>query len=774
MANSDFKPAELSRNALTVLKKRYLRKSEQGEIIETPDEMFWRVARNIASADSFCDPEADVEARTEEFYRLMVSLEFLPNSPTLMNAGLALQQLSACFVLPVEDSISSIFEAVKQAALIHQSGGGTGFSFSRLRPRGDIVHSTMSTASGPVSFMKVFNEGTETIKQGGKRRGANMGVLRVDHPDIMEFIRAKENYESLTNFNISVVLTEDFMRALENDEEYDLINPRTKQVVDIPGKEKRLRARDVFDQIVKMAWRNGDPGIVFLDRVNAANPTPLLGEIESTNPCGEQPLLPFESCNLGSINLAKMVKKGQIDYERLERVIRTAVRFLDNVIDMNKYPLPQIEEMTKGNRKIGLGVMGFADMLVRLGVPYNSEQAIAVAEEVMKFIDDKAKETSAELAEERGVFPNFKGSVYDVPGGPKMRNATVTTIAPTGSISIIAGASSGIEPYFALVFHKKHILGGEQLVEVNPLFEKVAKERGFYSEELMQRMAERGSCQGLAEVPQDMQRLFVTAHEISSEWHVRIQAAFQKYVDNAVSKTTNLPHDATEEEVRRAYRLAYELGTKGLTIYRDGSRPKQVLNLAARKEDVQEPAAELKAVVEISGLRDTLFEKGPQKQALKPRPHVVSGKTYRQKTPLGTAFITVTDDGESGEPLEVFINIGKAGSDTAAVAEALGRLISLCLRLLSPLPQTERVKEMVGQLSGIGGGRSLGYGPNRVRSLPDAIARVLAEHIGLAKREINHGQLPLPMGDLCPECGQATLVTEEGCHTCYTCGFSDC
>ncbi|MFQ5801110.1 MAG: adenosylcobalamin-dependent ribonucleoside-diphosphate reductase, partial [Candidatus Hydrothermarchaeales archaeon] len=488
-----------------------------------------------------------------------------------------------CFVIPVGDSISGIFEAVKDMALIHQSGGGTGFSFSRLRPRGDVVKSTRGIASGPVSFMKVFDAATDVIKQGGRRRGANMGILRVDHPDIIEFITAKEKEGILTNFNISAGVTDEFMKAVEKDEEYSLVNPRTGAVI------KELRARDVFDLIATMAWRTGDPGIVFLDRINRANPTPLVGEIESTNPCGEQPLLAYESCNLGSINLSKMVKDGRIDYEKLESTIKHCVRFLDNVIDASRFPLKEIERMTKANRKIGLGIMGFAEMLIQLGVPYDSDEAVTTGKKLMKFIGEKAIVASVELGEEKGSFPNFPGSIWEKRGYKHMRNATLTTIAPTGTISIIANTTSGIEPLFAVSFIR-NVMEGTKLLEVNPLFEGVAKEHGFYSKDLMIKLAKVGSPKDLSEIPDDTKRLFVTALDIAPEWHVKMQAAFQKHVDNAVSKTVNLPRDATIEDVRRIYLLAYKLGCKGITVYRYGSKTEQVLSIrpAYIKEEMEE------------------------------------------------------------------------------------------------------------------------------------------------------------------------------------------
>lgn len=560
---------KLSLNAISVLERRYLLKDEYGRVIETPSQMFRRVAKAIATVEATYDKSANMESVEEGFYKVMANLAFLPNSPTLMNAGTNIGQLSACFVLPVGDSIEEIFDALKNMALIHKSGGGTGFSFSNLRPRGDVVKSTMGVASGPVSFMKIFDVATDVIKQGGRRRGANMGVLRVDHPDVIEFITAKEKEGILTNFNISVGVTDEFMEAVENDGYYSLVNPRNGNVV------KRLKAGAIFDLMATAAWKTGDPGLIFLDEINRKNPTPHVGIIEATNPCGEVPLLPYESCNLGSINLSKMVRNGEIDWERLRETIRIAVHFLDNVIDANKYPLPQIEESTKANRKIGLGVMGFAELLIKLGVPYDSEEAIATAEKIMSFISEEARRRSVELGEERGSFPNFTGSIWEKMGYKNMRNATVTSIAPTGTISIIAGTSSGIEPLFAVAFIRNVM--GTQLFEVNPLFEQMAKERGFYSMDLIAKITRTGSIQGLNEVPPDVKRLFVTALEIAPEWHVRMQATFQKYTDNAVSKTVNLPYEATIDDVRRIFMMAWKLKCKGITVYRYGSKAEQVL-----------------------------------------------------------------------------------------------------------------------------------------------------------------------------------------------------
>lgn len=561
---------KLGVNAVSVLKRRYLVKDEQGRVVETPSQLFRRVAHVVAAPDRAYNPEADLASIEEEFYQMMAGLEFLPNSPALMNAGTDIGQLAACFVIPVEDDMNGIFTSLRDMALIHQSGGGTGFSFSRLRPKGDLVKTTMGVASGPVSFMSIFDEATNTIKQGGRRRGANMGILRVDHPDILEFITSKSKAGRLENFNISVAVTDSFMDAVKSGGEYELVNPRTGQAT------KTLRARDVFDMIVAMAWQSGDPGLVFIDKINDTNPTPLVGQIESTNPCGEVPLLPYESCNLGSINLARMITGGELDYAKLGRVVRSAVHFLDNVIDASRYPLPEITSVTRANRKIGLGVMGLADALIELGIPYDSEVALEFAREVMGFIFNEAEEMSRDLAEERGAFDNYGGSVWGVPGARPRRNATVTSVAPTGTISIIAGCSSGIEPLFGVAF-VRDVMEGTRLLEVNTEFERIAEERGFYSRDLMLEIAHKGSIQEIPGIPEDIKRLFVTSMDIDPAWHVRMQAAFQKNVDNAVAKTVNLPREATPEDVRRIYWSAYESGCKGITIYRYGSKPEQVL-----------------------------------------------------------------------------------------------------------------------------------------------------------------------------------------------------
>jgi len=566
----------LSKNALEVLRARYLIKDEGGNIIETPSELFRRVAYNIARAELLYNENANVTILANEFYKMMSRLKFLPNSPTLMNAGTKLGQLSACFVIPIKDSIEGILRPALYMGLIQQSGGGTGFSFSKLRPKGDIVKTTMGKASGSVSFMQVFNIVTDVIKQGGKRRGANMGILKVDHPDIKEFITAKLDNASFTNFNLSVAITDDFMEKVKKNQKYELINPRTGKTAE------HLPAREIFDLIISSAWMTGDPGIVFIDEINRHNPTPHIGHIESTNPCGEQPLLPFESCNLGSINVSKFVKNRAIQWNELRRVTRFAVKFLDSVIDVNKYPLREIEKMTKGNRKIGLGIMGFADLLIKLWIPYDSNEAINIADKLMRFISDQARNVSQNLAHSRGSFPNFKGSIWENKGVKYLRNATITTIAPTGSISIIAGCSSGIEPLFAIVF-VRNILDGTKMLEVNPLFEKVAKEQGFHSEDLVKRIAQAGSIKDFEDIPKDVKRIFVTAHDIAPEWHVRMQAAFQSHCDNAVSKTVNLPHDATLKDVEEVFNLAYRLKCKGVTVYRYGSKAEQVLQFGPKR-----------------------------------------------------------------------------------------------------------------------------------------------------------------------------------------------
>lgn len=744
-------------NSVTVLKKRYLRKKESGEM-ETPKDLFIRVAKNISQAELKFDPQADVDSVAEMFYNQMAALKFLPNSPTLMNAGNALQQLSACFVLPVEDSLEGIFEAVKYTALIHKSGGGTGFSFTRLRPKDDSVKTTKGVSSGPVSFMSVFDAATETIKQGGMRRGANMGILRVDHPDIMDFIYAKQDKTKLTNFNLSVGITEEFMKSVKKGTDYDLLTPRDRKKV---GSKN---AKEVFNEMVRLAWEGGDPGIIFLDRINNANPTPAEGEMESTNPCGEQPLLPYESCNLGSINLVQFVKNGKIDWDDLKNTCCIAVRFLDNVIEMNNYPIKQIDEMTKKNRKIGLGIMGWADMLVMLNIPYNSEKAISLAEEVIKFIRDEGRKMSVELAEVRGSFPGFDKSIYPGLGFKAMRNATITTIAPTGTISIIAGASSGIEPYFALAYYR-NVMDNNKLPEVNPYFLEKAHEGKFYSESLLNKLADAGNAHNLTEVPEEVRKIFVTSHEISPEWHVRMQAAFQKYTDNAVSKTVNFENSATIEDVEKAYMLAYDLGCKGITIYRDGSRDNQVLNIGKVKEE---------ASVEVPV---------PVPAKPKERPAILIGKTTEITTGCGKMYVTINQDQE-GNVFEVFTSIGKAGGCAQSQSEAIGRLISLNLR------SGVEPEFIIKQLKGISCHMPYGFGAQRVLSCADAVGKALDEAIKnplntqvirndsitvdtlLADMDKKAGNKVVSNG-ACPDCG-APVEYIEGCLTCQSCGYSKC
>lgn len=751
---------QLNANSVTVLKKRYLKKNDDGSS-ESPKELLIRVAKNIAQAEKKFDKNADTQAMAEVFYNQMASLNFMPNSPTLMNAGHHLQQLSACFVLPVNDSLEDIFEAVKYTAIIHKSGGGTGFSFSRLRPKDDAVNTTKGVSSGPVSFMSVFDAATETIKQGGMRRGANMGILRVDHPDIMDFIYAKQDKSKLTNFNLSVGITEKFMQSVKNGKDYQLFSPKTKKDAGA------LNAKKIFDEMVHLAWEGGDPGIIFLDRINKDNPTPKEGEIESTNPCGEQPLLPYESCNLGSINLANFVKNGEILWDKLEETVQIAVRFLDNVIEMNNYPIKQIDETTKKNRKIGLGIMGWADMLVMLEIPYNSEKAIELAEKVMKFIQDKGHETSQKLGEERGDFPNFKDSFFPEKGYKHMRNATVTTIAPTGTISIIAGASSGIEPYFALAYYR-NVMDNNKLPEVNPYFLRYAMSEKFYSEELMNKLAESGSAHGLKEVPEKLRDIFVTAHEIEPIWHVKMQAAFQKYTDNAVSKTVNFQKEATIKDVEDAYMLAYELGCKGITIYRDGSRENQVLNIGKDKEATapcEEPAP------------------------IKPRerPDLLLGSTIEMVTGCGKMYVTINRDG-NGKIFEVFTSIGKAGGCAQSQSEAIGRLISLALRTgIEP-------EFIIRQLKGISCHMKYGFGERVILSCADAVGKALEKALnnpqGIQVAHQNSVTVDSLLADInkeeekdrhkqkvsngaCPECG-GPIEYVEGCNVCHSCGYSQC
>jgi ribonucleoside-diphosphate reductase alpha chain len=733
-----------SDNALEVLKKRYLARDKDGQPIETVEQMFERVANAVASAEK--EFGGDETAVAEKFYTLMVQRKFMPNSPTLMNAGRELGQLSACFVLPVADAMDSIFDAVKHTALIHKSGGGTGFSFSRLRPRNDAVNSTRGVSSGPVSFMTVFDAATETVKQGGTRRGANIGILRVDHPDIMDFIICKQENDRLNNFNISVALTDTFMQAVADGTDYALINPRT-------GEEfRRLDAQSVFRAIVEGAHRNGEPGIIFIDRINRDNPTPQIGEVESTNPCGEQPLLPYESCNLGSLNLERFEENGEIDYESLGDTIDTAVRFLDNVIQVNRYPLPEIKEMTRANRKIGLGVMGYADLLIRLGVPYDSEKAVNLGRELMDFIDRRAVEASRKLATERGAFPNFAGSFLEVRGLPEQRNATVTTIAPTGTISIIAGCSSGIEPVFALCY-ERNVLDGARLKEVHPLFEKLAREQEFYNEELMKDLAKHGSVAGIEEVPDEIKKVFVTAHDIMPQWHVRMQAAFQESTDNAVSKTVNFASTASIEDVRQVFILAHQLGCKGVTVYRDRSRENQVLQVSQDKPK-----------------KDERHKKVPRA-----RSEVALGQTRRMNTGCGKLYVTINEDDKG--PMEVFTSMGKAGGCAASQLEAISRLISLSLRA-GVNPQS-----IIRQLHSVRCPAPAWDRGTQILSCSDAIAKAMQQYMLIGNGEdeqetraaiapVDSG-LPGPGVASCPDCG-GSLEYEGGCTVCRLCGYSRC
>ena len=789
----------LTDNAKVVLQRRYLSKDREGNVLEDPDGMFRRVAHNLSQSDLlYGESEHDRRDTEQRFYEVMQRLEFLPNSPTLMNAGRELQQLSACFVLPVEDSLDSIFTKVKQTALIHKSGGGTGFAFSRLRPEGDVVGSTGGVASGPVSFINAFDAATDVVKQGGTRRGANMGILHVSHPDILSFISSKEDGKHLTNFNISVAVTEDFMQRVRLEQEYDLINPRTGQVV------KQLNAREVFQRMTELAWRTGDPGIVFLDRINRDNPNPQLGDIESTNPCGEQPLLPYESCNLGSLNLARMVTYTnddvKIDWDRMAEVITTAVHMLDSVIDMNEYPIPEIAEMSRKTRRIGLGVMGWSDLLIQMGIRYDSDAALQMAEQVMQFIQQQTHRASAELASRREVFPEWSRSVYNRGPNPQpMRNSAPVTIAPTGTISIIAGASSGIEPLFALSY-VRNVMDNTRLVEGNAYFEAVARHEGFYSSELMEELANSGSLDDL-DVPGWVKDVFRVSHDINPQWHVQMQGAFQTYTDNAVSKTINFPHDATVADVAAAYQGAYDLGCKGITVYRDGSKADQVLSTGSANRATAPESNPV--VIEV-----------PSPRVPRERPRQTQGITERVRTGHGNMYVTVNMDNQ-GQPFEVFGTMGKAGGCDAALLEAVSRLVSLALRAGID------TSEVSQQLSGITCCPAWDDG-TLVRSGPDAVAIVLDRITSGVSNESNASdgvQLTLPTGapafggdgpevrpwmppqpnlsthpavgkangngapvpqtlsgayaGRCPECNGG-VVSQEGCLTCYSCGWNKC
>ena len=841
---ADLPPAQLSENARIVLARRYLKKNEAGEPTEDPETMFWRVARVIAEEDrKYGVSGAAVEEVARSFYDLMTTGCFEPNSPTLMNAGRPLGQLSACFVLPVEDALSNetsgIYDTLRSMALVHQSGGGTGFSFSRLRPEGDTVRSTMGVASGPVSFMRLYDASTEVVKQGGTRRGANMGILRVDHPDIREFIRCKNDTSQITNFNISVAITDAFMRAVEQEDEYDLISPRSGEVA---GREN---AAEIFDMIVEGAWKTGEPGVFFIDRANEYNPVPELGSYEATNPCGEQPLLPYDVCNLGSINVGIFARSGHygkpeegIDWDGMRRAVHLSIHFLDNVIDANRYPLAEIRDLARNIRRVGLGIMGWADLLVRLGVRYDSDEGVALARTVMGFIEEETRIASERLAEARGVFPAWEESIWGPDGKcargadaervrseRRLRNCNLTTVAPTGTISIIAGCSGGIEPLFAVAFMRNQ--AGVTMPDVNPDFVERAKREGWHSDDLMEKIAEQGHIH-FDEVPPEVQDTFRTSHDITPEWHVRMQAAFQEHVDSAISKTTNFAHEATRTDVRKIYELAFETGCKGVTVYRDGSRPMQVLSTgrtgqeegagAASSEETEELGQQLADARErahkLEGVIDELtsqLEEHDREAAAarhkRQRPSILRGRTIKMDCPLGDLYVTVNED-EHGRPFEVFCTVGKAGGAAMADSEAIGRLISLALR--SGIPITA----IKGQLRGISCDRAVGVGPLKVLSAPDAIAQAL-EHY-LAEKEGVQEEMLLPVsaggvagtggdGDggggagaggtagapmhggqtryvdqsdavlgACPACGSSHLAFEEGCKKCYVCGFSEC
>jgi len=838
-------PAALSQNARTVLEKRYLVKDASGKATETPEDMFWRVATVVAEADRrYGASEGAVTEAAEQFYRLMTERRFEPNSPTLMNAGRPLGQLSACFVLPVEDALSNgrngIYDTLRSMALIHQSGGGTGFSFSRLRPKGSMVRSTTGVASGPVSFMKLYDASTDAVKQGGTRRGANMGILRVDHPDLLEFITCKEDLTQVTNFNISVAVTTKFMEAVKAGTNYDLVDPTTRQVVG------QLDAQMVWNKMIDGAWRTGEPGCFFIDEANRYNPVPHLGAYEATNPCGEQPLLAYDVCNLGSINVGYYVDNGTLDWDAFASDVALSTHFLDNIIDVNKYPLPEIDALSKRIRRIGLGVMGFADALVRLGIAYDSPEGVAFGRKVMEFVDVESKKESERLANDRGAFPEWARSIWGPDetcardGGGKrirpmqlLRNCNVTTVAPTGTISIIAGCSSGLEPLFAVAFMRNQ--AGVMMPDVNEDFVEIAKREGWYSDALMERIAKEGHI-NFPEVPKKWQRVFVTANAIPAEWHVRMQAAFQEHCDSAISKTTNFAHTATVEDVRAIYELAYDMKCKGVTVYRDGSRDNQVLstgatagakeareNAAPRREEDRSLVADLKSTIaerdaDIDRLKRQLYEveaENLQRRAKRSRPDKLRGTTIRKETPLGVMFVNITED-EKGQPFEVFVNLGKAGGSAMADTEAMGRLISLALRSGIPITEVHR------QLRGISSDRAVGLGPNKVLSVPDAIGIAIEEWhrdrvtgvqqelmpptpaggtpvVGSAPGEMTTSmthQVPAamrPQGNAaaeaelafglhrsseafigtCPDCG-SQMEYAEGCVKCHVCGFSEC
>ena len=828
---------ELTSNSHEVLKRRYIRHDDTGNPIETENEMFWRVAYHIAKVEESYG--TDVIGLAKEFYTMLVTKSFFPNSPTFTGAGTPLGQLAACFVLPISDDMgrngTGIFESLRNAALIQQTGGGNGFSFSRLRPSGAVVKSSAGQATGPNGFLRVYDNAFGEIAQGGTRRGANMAVLRVDHPDVEDFITSKTDEHTITNFNISVGITDAFMKAVEEDADWDLVFPDVKDPrygeldgtiedaaeLGIPLRVyKTVKARDIFNKIVTQAHHNGEPGVLFLDAANRQNPVPHLYRLESTNPCGEQWLGPFENCCLGSINLKEHLgENGTVDWDTLEKHIVLATRFLDDVVDANNYvpAVPQLKESAMRARRIGLGLMGFADLLYHVGVRYGSHEGQEFAAQVMEFIRYHSVKTSIELAKERGAFPAIKGSLYDpenlkweapisivayehdwgrpaldwasIEAGIKeygIRNAAQTTVAPTGTIATVAGVEGyGCEPVFALAYvrHVNDKGNDLQLTYASPLFKKAMDDANISEEEqdkILNRVMELGSCQNIKEIPEEIRNTFVVSSDITAEEHVRMQASMQAFVDNSLSKTINFPANAVEEDVAEAYQLAWKLGCKGLTVYVTGSRDVVVLETkkTADKKEVGE------------GAEQPMIWHDDRK----PRPRTLPGYTYSIQTPLGKAFVTVNENGGS-QPFEVFINSAKAGSDTAAMSEAIGRLISQVLRQASPIEPVKRLELIVQQLNGIGGVRAMGFGPNRVNSFPDGVATVLQEYLsertvrmsdGLVDARSNPAvtkeniqpkvtQPGLPeIGDLCPECGQATLINEEGCCKCYSCGYSEC
>lgn len=804
-------PVDLSENSRVVLQRRYLRRGLDGKPAETVTEMFERVATHIAAVEEAW--QGDIEASADAFYELLTKFHFLPNSPTFTGAGTPLGQLAACFVLPIEDDMgrneSGIFQTLRDAALIQQTGGGNGFSFSRLRPHGAIVKSSAGKATGPVGFLRVYDQAFGEIAQGGTRRGANMAVLRVDHPDIRDFITCKTDENHITNFNISVGVTDNFMEAVKNDTTYDLVNPQDGEVWET------VKAREIFDLIVKYAHHNGEPGVLFLDAANRQNPVPHLYELEATNPCGEQWLGPYENCCLGSINLAQHFgPDNTVDWEKLRRTVETSTRFLDDVVTANAYvpAVPQLKEAAYRARRIGLGIMGLADLMYHIGVRYGSPEAQEFAGQVMEFVRYHAMLTSIELAEERGPFLAIEGSIYDpknlkwqppqpvtpysrdfgrspvdwqqVVAGIKqhgIRNAAQTTVAPTGTIATVAGCEGyGCEPVFALAYVRHVNDNGQdlQLQYTSPHFEKALIAADLEPEErkrIVDEITKVGSCQHIKDMPADLRNTFVVAADISAEEHVRMQAAIQAFVDNSISKTCNFPETAVEKDVAQAYQLAWELGCKGLTVYVTGSREKVVLETHATKAGKEAPE---EAKVEKAAAQPTLWP-----ESKKPRASVLRGETHRVTTPLGATYVTINSNGSGGDqPFEVFIQTSKAGSDTAAVSEAIGRLISYILRISSPVAPRERLKEVVTQLGGIGGGRPLGFGSNRVLSLPDGVAQALMDYlseVSVPAAQTN-GHVPKQkggktlFGDLCPECGEAAVVNEEGCRKCYSCGFSEC